>query len=215
MAGPYPYPDQFPAGRPPAQDPADAAVPYPETAGSAYPGMLPPPVQYPRRRRWRRILAVLAVVAVIVGAGTAVVLATRGGGGAAGGSAGLTEAAAQAEIQRYLDALADGDDETVARHALCGMFDEVKQRRTDLEVAALNSDAFRKQYDRAEVTSIDKMVRLSVNQARVLFSMRGVPAGGTSAREPAETEVQGIAELLYQDNEILVCNYLVRTGGQY
>lgn len=221
MTGPYPYPDQFraqqpvpkpPGSEPPVPGPDDPGVPYPEPAGSAYPGMLPPPVQYPGRR-WRRVLTVLAVIGVVVGAGAAVVFATRGGSGRPG--AGFTETAARAEIQRYLDALADGDDDTVARHALCGMYDEVKQRRSDLEVATLNSDAFRKQYDRAEVTGIDKMVRLSVNQARVLFSMRVVPAGGTSAREPAETEVQGIAELLYQDNEILVCNYLVRTGSQY
>lgn len=190
-------------------------VPYPETTGSGYPGMLPPPVQYPAPRRWGRVLAVLAVVAVVVGAGTAVVLAARSGGSGAPGGTGLTEAAAQTEIQHYLDALADGDDETVARHSLCGMYDEVKQRRSDLEVATLNSDAFRKQYDRAEVTSIDKMVWLSDNQARVLFSMRVAPAGGRSTREPVETEVQGIAELLYQDNEILVCNYLVRTGNRY
>ena len=71
---------------------------------------------------------------------------------------------------------ANGDDETVARHTLCGLFDAVKEKRADLALADLTSDAFRKQFGNAEVTSIDKMVSWSPTQAQVLFTMR-VDAG--------------------------------------
>ena len=48
----------------------------------------------------------------------------------------LTDASAKAAIQEYLDALSKGDDETVARHTLCGLFDSVKEHRSDLALAA-------------------------------------------------------------------------------
>ena len=51
--------------------------------------------------------------------------------------------------------MTNGDDETVARHTLCGLFDAVKERRSDLALAGLSSDAFRKQFSQAEVTSVD------------------------------------------------------------
>lgn len=214
MAGPYPYPEPFPQQPPqqPIPAPAGPTQPYPDYPGSVYPGMLPPPVPYPKRRRWPVVVGVLVVLAVVAGIGTAVVLASRGSDSA---PTGVTEQSAQAAIQEYLDALAEGDNETVARHALCGLYDDVNQRRSDLQVANLNSDAFRKQFERAEVTSIDRIVRLSTHQARVLFSMQVTPATGPRAGEPSDTEVQAVAETLYQDNEVLVCNYLVRTGGQY
>ena len=111
--------------------------------------------------------------------------------------------------------MANGDDETVARHALCGLYDDVKERRSDLALAGLSSDAFRKQYSRAEVTSIDKMVVPSPNQAQVLFTMRVTPARGSTRGQPPDDEQQAVAQLLAQDSEILVCSYLPRTAGQY
>ena len=65
------------------------------------------------------------------------------------------------------------------------------------------------------MTSIDKMVFSSPNQAQVLFTMRVAPAA--AAPEPAaeDDEEQAVAQLLAQDNEILVCSYLLRTAGQY
>ena len=127
----------------------------------------------------------------------------------------LTDASAKAAIQEYLDALSKGDDQTVARHTLCGLFDAVKEHRSDLALASLSSDAFRKQYSRAEVTSIDKMVFLSPNQAQVLFTMRVAPANGSTRGQPPRNEEQAVAQLLAQDNEVLVCSYLPRTAGQY
>jgi hypothetical protein len=119
-------------------------------------------------------------------------------------------------IQEYLDALSKGDDQTVARHTLCGLYDSVKERRSDLALAGLSSDAFRKQYSHADVTSIDKMVLWSPNQAQVLFTMKVAPASGsTRSQAPKEGEEQAVAQLLAQDNEILVCSYLPRTAGQY
>jgi hypothetical protein len=100
----------------------------------------------------------------------------------------------------------------VARHTLCGLFDAVKERRSDLALAGLSSDAFRKQFSQAEVTSVDKMVLTSPHQAQVLFTMRVVPAGRSGNRDGEE---QAVAQVLAQDNEILVCSYLPRTAGQY
>jgi hypothetical protein len=153
---------------------------------------------------------VLAVVAALV---TAIVLAARDDN--ASTQNGFTEASAKAAIQEYLDALSKGDDETVARHTLCGLFDSVKEHRSDLALAALSSDAFRKQYSRVEVTSIDKIVLWSPNQAQVLFTMRVAPATGSTRGQAPKNEEQAITQLLVQDNEILVCSYLPRTAGQY
>lgn len=193
---------------------AGSAAPqmYPPYPAQPYPGALPPPVSYPRRRRGRLVLAALVALAVIAGLVTAIVLAARNDKPTAGT---LTEASAKAAIQEYLDALSNGDDETVARHTLCGLFDAVKERRSDLALAGLSSDAFRKQYSKAEVTSIDKMVQWSPNQAQVLFTIRVAPASGPTRGQPAAGEEQAVAQLLAQDDEVLVCSYLPRTAGQY
>jgi hypothetical protein len=175
--------------------------------------MLPPPLQYPKRRWWPPVVAVALAVAVAAAVVTAIVFASRNDN--ASRNSALTDASAQAAIQEYLDALTKGDDETVARHTLCGLFDAVKENRSDLALAGLSSDAFRKQYSRAEVTSIDKMVLWSPNQAQVLFTMRVAPASGSRRDQPPNNEEQGVAQLLSQDNEILVCSYLPRTAGQY
>ena len=217
MAGPYP-PDYGagPVGPQmyPSPHPQPFPEPYPENVPSAYPGMLPPPVQYPKKRRWPFVAGALAAVVVIAALVAAIVLATRSGNEASSGA--LTDASAKAAIQEYLNAMTDGDDETVARHTLCGLFDAVKERRSDLALASLSSDAFRKQYGRAEVLSIDKMVMWSPHQAQVLFTMQVQPATGSRRGQPrTEGEQQAVAQVLSQDNEVLVCSYLPRTAGQY
>jgi hypothetical protein len=221
MAGPYPPeygagpvgPQMYPGHHPQPFASQPFPEPYPENVPSAYPGMLPPPVHYPKKRRWPLVAGALAAVVVVAALVAAIVLVTRGGDAS---SSTLTDTSAKAAIQEYLNAMTDGDDETVARHTLCGMFDAVKERRSDLALASLSSDAFRKQYGRAEVTSIDKMVMWSPHQAQVLFTMQVEPTGGSRRGQPqTEGEQQGVAQLLSQDDEVLVCSYLPRTAGQY
>jgi hypothetical protein len=206
-----PYPPEYGAG--PVGPQIYAAQPYPDNVPSPYPSMLPPPLPYPKRRWWRPVAAVVLVLAVAAALVTAIVFAARDDD--ASTHSALTDASAKAAIQEYLDALSKGDDETVARHTLCGLFDSVKEHRSDLALAALSSDAFRRQYSRVEVTSIDKMVLWSPNQAQVLFTMRVAPASGSTRDQTPKNEEQAIAQLLSQDNEILVCSYLPRTAGQY
>jgi hypothetical protein len=224
MAGPYPpdygggavgpqmYPGSFPHQPFPQQQ--APAQPYPENAPPGYPGMLPPPVAYPKRRRWRLVAAVVLAIAVVAAAVAGLVFAV--GGHKAASTTALTPASAKTAIQTYLDALSHGDDETIARHTLCGLYDAVKERRSDLALASLSSDAFRKQFSRAEVRTIDKMVFWSPNQAQVLFTMRVAPASGSLRNQPPPSqEEQGVAQLLAQDNQVLVCSYLLRAAGQY
>jgi hypothetical protein len=206
-----PYPPEYGAG--PVGPQMYGAQPYPENVPSPYPAMLPPPVQYPKRRWWRLVAAAVVAVVVVAALVTAIVLASRNDN--ASSHTELTDASAKAAIQEYLDALTKGDDQTVARHTLCGLFDAVKEHRSDLALASLSSDAFRKQYSRAEVTTVDKMVMWSPNQAQVLFTMRVAPATGSTRDQPPKEEEQAVAQLLAQDNEILVCSYLPRTSGQY
>ncbi|MHC9296862.1 hypothetical protein ACRCUN_30740 [Mycobacterium sp. LTG2003] len=205
MTGTYQYPESVPPHQ------------YPEQVPSAYPGMLPPPVQYPKRRRWPRILAVVLAVAALGAVLTVVIVFGRGGNTQSGV---VSDEQAQAAIQEYLTALIDGDDETVARHTLCGLFDAVKERKTDLAVAGLASDAFRKQFSKAEVVRIDKIVPWSTTQAQVLFTMQVAPASGSARGQRApEQEQQGVAQVLVekhgQSEDVLVCSYVLRTGGQY
>ena len=207
-----PYPPEYGAG--PVDPQMYAPQPYPENVPSPYPSMLPPPLQYPKRRWWKPVAAVAIAVVAVAALVTAIVLASRDDN--ASGHTALTNASVKAAIQEYMDALSKGDDQTVARHTLCGLFDAVKDHRSDLALASLSSDAFRKQYSDAEVTSIDKVVLLSPNQAQVLFTMKVAPASGaTRAQQPKNDEQQAIAQLLADDNEILVCSYLPRTAGQY
>ena len=95
--------------------------------------MLPPPLQYPKRRWWPPVVAVALAVAVVAAVVTAIVFAARDDN--ASRNSALTDASAKAAIQEYLDALTKGDDETVARHTLCGLFDAVKENRSDLALA--------------------------------------------------------------------------------
>jgi hypothetical protein len=205
-----PYPPEYGAG--PVGPQMYGPQPYPENVPSPYPSMLPPPLQYPKRQWWKPAAAVAAAVVVIAAVITGIIFASRNDDA---GHTALTDASAKAAIQEYLDALSKGDDQTVARHTLCGLFDAVKEHRSDLALASLSSDAFRKQYSHAEVTSIDKMVLWSPNQAQVLFTMRVAPASGSTRNQPRDGEEQAVAQLLSQDNEILVCSYLPRTAGQF
>jgi hypothetical protein len=208
MAGPYPqYSD-------PALSQPNYTEPYPShpipAAASVYPGMLPPPVPYPSRRRWRLIAVILLVLAVVAGTTTAIVYGVNSGSSNPVGGQ-LTEAAAKTAIQNYLDALRKGDTETVARNTLCGFYDAVKDKRSDQALARLSSETFRKQFSQADVTSIDKIVFMSPNQAQVLFSMQVVPV----ARGSQKHQEQAIAQVLSQDDHLLVCQYLLRSAGQY
>jgi hypothetical protein len=205
-----PYPPEYGAG--PVDPQTYGAQPYPEHVPPPYPAMFPPPVQYPKRRWWP-IVAIAIAVAAITAVVTGIVFASLSDNGS--NHTAFTNASAKAAIQQYLDALSKGDDQTVARHTLCGLFGSVKENRSDLALASLSSDAFRKQYSSAEVTSIDKVVIYSPNQAQVLFTMKVAPARGSVRNRPAPTEEQAIAQLLSQDNQILVCSYLPRTAGQY
>lgn len=81
----------------------------------------------------------------------------------------------------------------------------------DQALAKLSSDAFRKQFSQVEVTSIDKIVYWSQYQAQVLFTMQVTPAAGG----PPRGQVQGIAQLLFQRGQVLVCSYVLRTAGSY
>ena len=221
MSGPYPPQYGAGPGGPQMQPEAFGAQPYPPAQpypegrlDSPYPGTLPPPVQYPRRKRGKWIIAAVAALAVVAVVGVIAATALTGGRDEPVSGGPLTEASAQAAIQDYLDALSNGDKETVARNTLCGLFDEAKERRADMALAGLSSDAFRRQYSFAEVTSIDKMVTWSPSQSQVLFTMRVEPARSPRGSQPQEEE-QAIAQLLSVDGQVLVCSYLPRTTGQY
>ncbi|MGW4098143.1 MULTISPECIES: Rv0361 family membrane protein [unclassified Mycobacterium] len=208
MTGSYQYPEQTPP------------LPYPEQVSStpsAYPGTLPPPVPYPTRRRWPKILAGLLVVVALGGVLTAVLVAGRRSPAA---PVVVSDARAEAAIQEYLNALLDGDEEAVARHTLCGLYDGVRDRKADLAVAGLASDAFRKQFSQVEVTGIDANVPWSTTQTQVLFTMRVAPASGsTRGQRPVDEQQQGVAQLLVKrdgkNEQVLVCSYVLRTSGQY
>lgn len=211
MAGPFPYPEHpFPEPLPQQPFPAQAPpVFYPQTGAPApYPGALPPPVSYPERPGRRRFgvlaLAVAAVLAVAIVAATIVFTHQRD----STASATVTDASAKTAIQGYLDALLKGDKETIARNASCGLYDALKDRKSDLALADLASDAFRRQFSKVDVTSIDKIVFGTPTQAQVLFTMRAVPTG----RQQGNIERQGVVQLIAQDREVLVCSYLLRVG---
>jgi hypothetical protein len=121
----------------------------------------------------------------------------------------FSEGSIKTAIQGYLDALAHRDVDTIERNALCGLYDGVRDRRSDQALAKLSSDAFRKQFTDVEVTSIDKVVYLSQYQAQALFTMKASGVAGG----PMYGQVQGIAQLLFQRNQILVCSYVLRNAG--
>src|SRR4051812_32854993 len=184
----------------------------PAAAPSVYPGTLPPPVPYPGRRRWGLIAAIVLIIAVLAGATTAVVIGITTKPSTQAASGQITEASAKTAIHNYLDAMQRGDTETVARNTLCGFYDQIKDKRSDQALARLLAETFRKQFSQAQVSSIDKMVLLSENQAQVLFTMQVVPLSRGSQKR---TE-QATAQLLLQpDGRLLVCQYLLRGAGPY
>ncbi len=187
-------------------------LPYPETYGALPPAPThPPPLPRPKPQRGRTIAVVLTSLAVLAGLVAAAMFAARDN--AAGQPAALTAGSAKRAIQNYLDALSDGDVQVISRNTLCGLYDGVRDRRTDDALARLSSDAFTKQFSRAEVTSVDTMVFASANSAQALFSMKVAPAAGS--RDEGGNERQAVAQLLVHDNEILVCSYVQRTAGMF
>ncbi len=205
---PQPYPEAGP------RPPETLDFPHTEPAfgpGSAggpprtYPG--PPP--YPKRRPKRLLIGVLLAIALVAALTTAIVYGVRTNGANTGSA--VSETSAKTAIQSYLNALAHKDIDNIVRNTLCGLYDAVKDKRSDQALAKLSSDAFRKQFSEVNLTSIDKIVYLSPYQAQVLFSMQVTPAAGG----PPRGQVQGIAQLLFQRGQILVCSYVLRTAGQY
>ncbi len=199
MTGPpYPY-----AGPP---------VPYPEPFPVSPPYR--PPAPRPPRRRGRALAVMLACLAVVAGIVVAAVFAGRDSTPApAIGATGLTSDAAKVAIQNYLDALSDGDIQTISRNTLCGLYDGVTDRRTDDALARMSSDAFQKQFAKADVTSVDAMVFSSPNSAQVLFTMKVAPARGS--RDAGGVQRQAVAQLLSHNGEILVCSYVQRAAGTF
>ena len=216
MAGPH-SPKHTVGGSGPSGPPAEARpldFPHDPRAGDAaptnYAGQPPPPMPYPQRRSKRRlIIGVLLAIAVVAALTVAIVYGVRTNGANTGAT--FSEGAAKTAIQGYLDALDHRDIEEIERNALCGMYDAVRDKRSDQALAKLSSDAFRKQFSQVEVTSIDKIVYLSQYQAQALFTMRAAPAAGG----PLRGDLQGIAQLLFQRGQITVCSYVLRTGGSY
>jgi hypothetical protein len=196
----------IPAQQARAGAPENEAVQTAPSPG-AHPELLSPPVPYPNQRRGPLVLGVLTAVAVIAAMTTAIVYGTNRGGSSSGGT--ISEITAKAAIQGYLDALERRNTETIARNTLCGIYDAVRDRRSDQALAKLSSDAFRKQFSEARVTSIDKIVYWSNYEAQVLFSMRVKAATGGAPRDG----VQGIGQLLLQRNQVFVCSYVLRTTG--
>jgi hypothetical protein len=155
------------------------------------------------------VIGTVAALVLIAAFTAAIIHGSRSGPATVGGA--FSDATAKTAIQGYLDALQHRDTETIARNTLCGIYDAVRDRRTDQALAKLSSDAFRKQFSNAQVTSIDKIVYWSNYQAQVLFSMRVEPASGGGPRN----QVQGITQLLQQHNQVFVCSYVLRTAGTY
>jgi len=184
----------------PAFGPGNAAGPP-----AGYPG--PPP--RPKRGHKRLLIGVLLAVALVAALTTAIVYGVRTNGANTGSA--VSETSAKTAVQSYLNALAHKDLDNIMRNTLCGLYDAVKDKRSDQALAKLSRDAFRKQFSEVEVTAIDKIVYLSQYQAQVLFSMQVTPAAGG----PSRGQVQGIAQLLFQRGQILVCSYVLRTAGQY
>lgn len=202
---PLEFPDD-PATGGPGFTPAPQAGP----PSGNYAGPPPGPAPYPPPRSRRRLIVGVALAIALVAVMTvAIVYGVRTNGANTGTT--FSEGAAKTAIQGYLDALEHRDINEIARNALCGLYDAVQDKRSDQALAKLSSDAFRKQFSEVEITSIDKIVYLSQYQAQALFTMRVSPVSGG----PMRGQVQGIAQLLFQRGQIMVCSYVLRTGGSY
>jgi hypothetical protein len=223
MAGPHsPNPTVGADGPPPYTNGTDQTVDYPHEPDATMPEFAPagdattvstaqgsaaPAASYPKRRHRRLVIGLALALALIAAVTAAIVYGVRTNGANTGSA--FSEATAKSAIQGYMDALENRDVETIVRNSLCGIYDGVKDKRSDQALARLGSDAFRKQFSEVALTSIDKIVYLSQYQAQVLFSMKVAGAGGG----PLHGDLQGVAQLLYQRNQLLVCSYVLRTGG--
>ena len=131
---------------------------------------------------------------VLVAATTAaIVYGVRTNGANTGGA--FSEGSVKTAIQGYLDALAHRDVDAIERNALCGIYDGIRDRRSDQALAKLSSDAFRKQFSEAEVTSIDKIVLLVAVSGAGAVHHEGVAGRGSARRAD---RVQAVAQLLFQ-----------------
>lgn len=208
MAGPH-WPDQSVGTDGPTPQPQPLEFPD-QPAADAPPNYAGQPVPYPQRRSKRRIVIGALLALVLAAALTlAITYGVRTNGANTGTS--LSDGAAKTAIQEYLNALEHRDIDVIVRNALCGMYDGVRDKRSDQALAKMSSDAFRKQFSEVELTSVDKIVYLSQYQAQALFTMRVTPAVGGPTRD----DVQGVAQLLFQRGQIEVCSYVLRTGGSY
>lgn len=169
-----------------------------------------PPLDYPRRRPNRLLIGIVGAISVTVAVVTAAIVYVVRTHSVSSGAA-FSEGAVKTAIQGYLNALEHRDTEALVHSMLCGIYDGVRDRQSDQALAKLSSDAFRKQYSQAEVISIDQIVHWSQYQTQALFTMQVAPAGGG----PQRTQVQGVAQLLSQRDQILMCSYVLRTAGPY
>jgi hypothetical protein len=210
MGGPH-SPNHAVGGDGPVPYAQSQPVEFPHEPRAGDPAFAPPPSPaYPKRRSKRRLaIGLLLAIALVAVLTVAVVYGVRTNGASTGAS--LSEGAAKTAIQGYLDALENRDTDGIVRNALCGLYDGVHDKRSDQALAKLSSDAFRKQFSEVHLTSIDKIVYLSQYQAQALFTMQVSPATGG----PMRGQVQGVAQLLFQRGDILVCSYVLRTGGSY
>lgn len=141
-------------------------MPYPSGYPGGYPGPLPPLASdVPRTRarsRWTEVVVgarrALAVVGALVAGALLIGLGRLGSG-----SAGFTDAAAKTAIQNYLRG--PPCRPRTARPSRCATtFVHVRRPQGaqvgQVALARLGSDAFRKQFSQAEVTSIDKIAGL-------------------------------------------------------
>ncbi|ORV88872.1 hypothetical protein AWC11_14285 [Mycobacterium interjectum] len=217
MAGPHPPDPTVGATGPtphaesrPLEFPGEPTAAGPPPHHAAHYGGQPAPVPYPTRRPTRRLLiGVLMAVALVAATTLAIAYGVRTNGANTGTS--FSEGAAKTAIQDYLDALEHRNIDVIVRNALCGMYDAVRDKRSDVALAKMSSDALRKQFSDVQLMSVDKIVYLSQYQAQALFTMRVSPADGS----PARSDVQGMAQLLFQRGQIMVCAYVLRTGGSY
>jgi hypothetical protein len=210
MAGPHSPNHTVGAEGPPFDEGAGQPVEYPHEPQSDDATTPAPYPQAPVSRRHRRLVIGLALALAAIAAVTAAIVYGVRTNGANTGSA-FSETTAKSAIQGYLDALEHRDIDNIVRNSLCGIYDGVKDKRSDQALAKLSSDAFRKQFSDVELTSIDKIVYLSQYQAQVLFTIKVSPASGG----PKHGELQGVAQLLYQRNQVLVCSYVLRSGSAY
>jgi hypothetical protein len=210
MAGPQP-PNHAVGANGPSPYAESQPLQFPNESATGVPAFGPPtPVRAPTRKSRRGlIVGLLAAIAVAAAMTVAIVYGVRTNGANTG--AAFSEGSAKTAIQGYLDALERRDTDTIVRNALCGMYDAVHDKRSDQALAKLGSDAFRKQFAQVELTSIDKIVYLSQYQAQALFTMQVSPASGGSKHG----QVQGVAQLLFQHGQILVCSYVLRSGSAY